>query len=859
MIQPRRLVHRGTVVATGYVIDTSLIGAMEARHRVLSLWRPGASVRQREGDVFVTGLVPARVRVTAAAGTPLVDQHGVLAAMPLDADEVAQLEVTRAVVVARNGAAEVVPLDSTHDVELSAWIELGEFEVVDATPLARPPARMVIPPPPSTDVRALTGAPAEEAAVKDVTAALMRARSGEGVGTGAPSVLRRFVRWINAQFAIQPEALPIRTSRSRGPSWFERLRSRVAAAMWKSRLGAALGRRHAAYLRRVLELFDRGDLEQALRHAIPLGGEGGDGRLSLGTPRPRDSLSLTFGARRSSSIIPVADVAMAMMRDRYRAAAARLEQTGRIDEAAFVLAELLGDVKAAIALLERHGRHAVAARLAEARELEPGLIVRLWFLAGDRERAIDTARRHHAWADAVARLERAGDKRAAVLRMLWADHLADTGDFVRAVEAAWPVEASRALVEAWIDRGIAAEGPAAARMLVKKLIVAPSSFSTVAPAMVAMLSASDTGAGRQRIAMMEELIASSPTPELQTIARPALRAFVRDCGAGTVAPNKQLLEKLTKFADDAVLRTDMPAIHAPPPATLLSAGAMIELRWSAHDAGALPVYDAALLPGDRLLLALGELGVRIVSRTGRTVAQIDQPATKLVVSDHGTRALAIASRGEVQRIARLDLIERRGAHWCDAAITDAATTFDGDLWLVSRGREVFAVDTTAPRWRAVWGVDVGPENAACSVRRDGRWFAIDVQTEELEHWYYEGFTLRARKPFTPGGIEFVVARPATQETFVVRDPENADASDVATIAAIEVNGDCAVVCRRVGGGIELQCSHLKAQRTLARLVLDGTTDASIRLGDGVLTVGDRRGRVVIFGLDRASFRDLRVS
>ena len=71
-------------------------------------------------------------------------------------------------------------------------------------------------------------------------------------------------------------------NRAAGPSLFARLRARIAGALWKSRLGMVLGRRHAAYLRRMLELFDRGELEQALRHAIPLGdGSGGDGQLAL--------------------------------------------------------------------------------------------------------------------------------------------------------------------------------------------------------------------------------------------------------------------------------------------------------------------------------------------------------------------------------------------------------------------------------------------------------------------------------------------------------------------------------------------------------------------------------------------------
>lgn len=78
----------------------------------------------------------------------------------------------------------------------------------------------------------------------------------------------------------------------------------------------------------------------------------------------------------------------------YRRAAERLEQAGRIDEAAFVFAELLNSPAECIALLERHQRFELAAQIAEDRKLDPTLVVRLWWLAGNRDRAVMIARRH---------------------------------------------------------------------------------------------------------------------------------------------------------------------------------------------------------------------------------------------------------------------------------------------------------------------------------------------------------------------------------------------------------------------------------------------------------------------------------
>ena len=69
------------------------------------------------------------------------------------------------------------------------------------------------------------------------------------------------------------------------------------------------------------------------------------------------------------------------MRELYARTAKQLEQAGRIDDAAFVYFELLHDNLAGVALLERHRRYATAAEIAEARELDPALVVRLWFVA----------------------------------------------------------------------------------------------------------------------------------------------------------------------------------------------------------------------------------------------------------------------------------------------------------------------------------------------------------------------------------------------------------------------------------------------------------------------------------------------
>ena len=81
-----------------------------------------------------------------------------------------------------------------------------------------------------------------------------------------------------------------------------------------------------------------------------------------------------------------------------------LERTGRLTEAAFVYADLLNDPRAAIDLLEHNDRIYLAAELAEGQDLEPALVIRLWWRAGGRPRAVEVARSRGAFAVGIERL-----------------------------------------------------------------------------------------------------------------------------------------------------------------------------------------------------------------------------------------------------------------------------------------------------------------------------------------------------------------------------------------------------------------------------------------------------------------------
>src|SRR3569623_289242 len=133
--------------------------------------------------------------------------------------------------------------------------------------------------------------------------------------------------------------------------------------------------------------------------------------------------------------------------------------------------------------------------------------------------------------------------------------------------------------------------------------------------------------------------------------------------------------------------------------------------------------------------------------------------------------------------------------------------------------------------------------------------------EKKEHSHYHSYTLRHQRPWPRAGVEYVAVPPRpTDMAYVVRDPEDATTSDVALVTAIVLAGELGVVNRRTSSGVALECANLKAHRTLATLRLDGATAASMRLADNVLTIGDDRGRLIVFDAGLGVVRrDLRTS
>ncbi|HEX4963749.1 MAG TPA: hypothetical protein VF173_23180 [Thermoanaerobaculia bacterium] len=639
---------------------------------------------------------------------------------------------------------------------------------------------------------------------------------------------------------------------------FHRLTGRAALV---HRFSRAVSRHHAAYLRRLMEMLESGDFDNALRYAVPLAvpAEAGPRRLPLRPLAPRSELRIRPERSRPWSSSGIAPEVYGELQRLYRQAFQRLEAQERIEEAAYLLAEVLHAHEEAVGFLERHGRFRLAAEMAEARDLPPGLVVRQWFLAGDRERALRIARRKGAFGDAVTGLERSRRmEEAGELRRLWAQSLASAGNHAGAVETLWPLENERRHALAWMDRAIEQGGPPAGRMLARKVALAPEPFEKVRDACLALLESWRVEGAAARLAFADTLRRGPRTLTAQSLARAAVRSLARDSGRLGARLEPAELRQLVAFAGDAALKADAPALPLPPRESWISRTALWRVKIAASDAGTMAAHDASFLPNGLTAVALGEAGVRLLSRDGRAVADLAPPAHRLVVSDHGNRALALARRGEAWRLARLDFVSRTAEDWVDARLEAFAPDYDGDLWLVAERNSLMAVETRTGGLDGAWASPLpGP---VLTIARSPTHCSLLVASQEPEIWTYElpSLTLRHRETLTRSGSPSPRPLGVSPEGLLVETPADLlpPGSRPGPPAAA---GDWIAYPVQSKAGAVIHLHHRPSGAIRAEVVLEKATAVTLQLTAQTLTLADDRGRVLVLDLEHGQVRrDMRL-
>ncbi len=177
-----------------------------------------------------------------------------------------------------------------------------------------------------------------------------------------------------------------------------------------------------AMLRALLRDFRAGRIEEALRRALPLGGDPGRGAMpaqDARLPAHRlfysllDLLNTPGGNRPASVWFTAANTYQELLRE-YRKQADQAARRGDYRRAAFIHARLLNDYRSAAMVLASGGLHRDAAILYLKKLNDPRAAAREWEAAGEIDRAVHLYRELGEHALAGDALRRAGEEERAI-------------------------------------------------------------------------------------------------------------------------------------------------------------------------------------------------------------------------------------------------------------------------------------------------------------------------------------------------------------------------------------------------------------------------------------------------------------
>ncbi|RZT77837.1 hypothetical protein EV382_1003 [Micromonospora violae] len=849
---------RGRLPARALLIDVCLIGEAEARRRVVEAWQPAAALFELPGGAWLLEFDQAvEVRAELAPGLVLVDSGGVLHLSGTPVGDAAPGDV----LIPRAGATTWVSRAALTRVDRDSWTDLTALRIEPLAALDGPVVAAVAPSPwqplpPAPGLRAVAGVAPPPRRIRRLLAASTRpnrrmrlspSASGKlaavgaavfvfGLATLVAAPLRMLVIGVGAGLlyglskviasgtAAAADNGPTQTGRGTSSGgWWNTLLARLVLTSRAAWLAISAQQR---YLRRLDAAFERRDWDRALREAIAVGGS--NGRPTLRLPRPRTGDLVPHAQLEGGSTVPLGFGAEQHLRTLYRQAATELHRAGRVEESAFVLADLLGLPGEAVALLERHRKYRLAATLAEGRELDPDLAVRLWWRAGERDRALHVARSRGAFAGAVERLARVDAVAARQLRAEWVRARQAADDHVGAIDAAWPDTELRPLVVTNLQAGMALSGHTAGYLFAHLVTWRPHT-DTVTTAITLLDGRDQELAPAQRgfLVALSELHCADKAQD-RRLCTAALRLIVRNAAGdpnGDADERRRIAGRLRRRAD-RLAAADLPPL---PAGRAPAQDTPIDIT-STDEAGQLPIHDAVLLSGRTILTAHGEFGVRLIGLDGRIRASWDTPAHQLVVADHGANVLLVARRGPACEIRSLNLSTRRLRPPVVITAHYVLPSYDGALLTVVDDDGIAFIDLTADTphiaWReldptiAVLDIARSPTSLAALVRVNHQLGSGAARTE-VWRWDLPSLMLRARRTVDLNGLTSIAVL-ASSRLMTTSHDEHSDTYNV------------------IGHGAEARNLETKptllASCGMSALRIDRPDDTTVEIADGKLRV-----------------------
>ncbi|MEO1234032.1 MAG: hypothetical protein AAFZ18_34570, partial [Myxococcota bacterium] len=804
----------GWVEAHGRLYVEEGIPMHLARRRILTEWRAGDSVRGHDQLLLHRFGIPRRLRAEDGAALVAVTTSGGGLAT---SDEIA-VKADR-LGFAWQGRVHDLSIDGLPAVDPSTWLALS------ATPIEVSPLGAPLPPPAVTslpraqvDLRRAAGVAEDvdaQSELREVMESLRRLEEG-----GKDRSWRDWFRMGQGKGSEGQTRPPSRGTSGASSgfwSWFREGWDRLFLGHHR------LQRAHAKLLEELTTRFRDGDLDAALRSAIPLGGEGEPSSAPARDLRLPERVHLRPVAPASGGGTVFGDAdAITRLRQHYRTAAERLKAEGRHEEVAFVLAELLGERAEAVLYLETVEAFRLAAETADTFELEPELRVRLWVRAGELSRAAKLARWHGAFASAVSALRTRDAEAADALARAWAKQEAAEGRFLSALEISPDPDGE---LRGWFEAALAVAGGEGARILPRYLTAFPEQLPDVMDRLQELLEKGDRFV---RMALVEALPRKGVASAVQEgLGPPVALSLMAD---GLHASERTRMRTLLDGIRDPLFSATVP-----PLAVTHESESILARRVGSGDVGTQSVQDAVRLASGRWLLALGERGVAVLAPDGAVLAHHLVAAERLVVAEAGHRALLLVRRGDLVGLSEMDLSRFSVRPKGELALRTWAPSYDGITWAVA----------TEPRGEAVvLELDGALPTVLWSSRSDGAVW-IGAQPGKLVQWrvddegeWRETYDLRADR---------LIRR--TEASGLNRLPrstgwewEGRDRDDPRWLCEErELYGRAAVWFR--DGDIEV----MRAGRALLSLRLEGAQSPGAHCHGDEITVFDEHGRLEAAG------------
>lgn len=902
-------------MASGYLFDFDLVDRHTAKKRIIALWTPGARVFELDNAAMIKFPAPLPTKTSHCSGLPLVLESGsngtFFLALPLLPEQLEEMNPpSQSVIRLKHGIILVEATDK--EVDPAMWLDIDLCPVLpDKQINLKPQVEESLLNDEEFDARAsLTGETKPDPEMLEFLDLIKNSPQKDQVGDGrAQSSGVSLSGWLDELFSMMfgkdrlTRKNPGQKAKS-GPGQELNLQLGLMRFLNNTGILQVFIQRQQQYILKMIDLFERGDWSEALKRGIPLAGktEQPDG-LSFGIPSIRDKIEISLERSQArESLLSCHPELFEHLRDLYRKSVEHLTNAGRYKDAAFVLADLLGESEEAVSYLERHGEFTLAAQLAEARKLRPAIIVRQWFIAGDIKRTVLIARLTGVFPEAIRLLDKEHRELADALRTFWASHLAESGQYVGAAIVAMDLPDMQHLVLEWTRLALKSCESRSGELLAKLLERSSSSdWPLVKEQVNKLLDDESRELASARLAFAENL--TSTNPETLIMARKAARCLLRDHGMAYINVEKRLLKALTVLADDEALKTDLLRCSlALAKLSLKEREELLFLEFGKGDIGTDPVLDALMLNDGRVVAALGEAGMVILDTSGIRVKHFSIPAYELVISKNSDRLIALARRGDSLHMSRVDLLQLTAEDFGQELISAYATNYDGSLWYAAYQDQFYIVDATLPKFKTIWrmpGIKALIASISCDEKSCS--FATIKETVSIDHsilslseiWYCQLPELQLRRRYqtegdlynneihprralmTPNGepVNYVLCKDESysNNTLAVRFGNRVvrdfpcqsileESLRVSTINAWTVVSFCQMddeASRNISSVLFLL--DMLQGKTCLQLKFQGAQQLNHRILNNFLTVCDNRGRIVVIDLrDGTLTRSLRL-